>query len=504
MASRCVQLGVFVFDIDAHFFAPRGILLPASALNFLEIAYDQNNELFALADAGGGDIQLWQDQNGNLSLLNTFQAPGFVSLQEVRGVEFNPELQLMAWGTGEHKVILWDLGQGAVAEEYQFDFPFRDFVISPDGKLLAVQSESGTKIYARAGAELQPVETGIDPSIAGAMAFGGGGKRFAIGAGYQIWVFDTSTWSQIANIELTSTGDASIYNLSISRDGTTLAVGLRPVQAGPIEKSYLVDIQTGLETGPFDVVVDPIISPDHRQLASMSPYLHQGIALWSLDIDLWKAHACQIANRDLTQAEWGQYMGSLPYQPTCSDLPGQALQRVPAAAVQPTSTPFTPEITSLPTTRPDQLIAGLEILPRADAALQSGAKSLDELAAERYSEEQIAGFGDTIPIDLTGSIPLSFGTGWCAQTKQILDENLRSLQLKLRVNGSEIPDTHIATQEFVQNGWSCLWAYMVINHWEPGEYHVSYMGETSVPINDGVDNFGPGIVFAQGYRVSVP
>ena len=106
----------------------------------------------------------------------------------------------------------------------------------------------------------------------------------------------------------------------VSRDGATIAVGLNPFQAGPIPKSYLVDIQTGLETGPFEEVMNPILSPDDKHLASLSPYLNERIHLWSLDMDAWKARACQIASRNLTQAEWGQYLGNEPYQLTCPNI----------------------------------------------------------------------------------------------------------------------------------------------------------------------------------------
>jgi hypothetical protein len=36
--------------------------------------------------------------------------------------------------------------------------------------------------------------------------------------------------------------------------------------------------------------------------------------------------ACQLAGRNFTQAEWQQFMGNLPYQSTCPDLPpGEAV-----------------------------------------------------------------------------------------------------------------------------------------------------------------------------------
>jgi hypothetical protein len=324
MASRCVQLAVYLFDPEHAFFSPQEIPTPETSLNFLEIAYDQNNQLFALSDMGKGVIGFWQELDGNLNPINSFDAPGFISLRENIGFEYNPDLQLAAWGTADNKIIVWDLSHMAVAQEYQFDFPFSDFVISPDGTMLAIRTETGTKVFTRDQADLQPLETGIDPAITGPMGFGGSGRIFAVGNGTQMWVFDTTTWSQITKIKITSTGDSVIYSLFVNTDGTTLAVGMRPVQAGPIEASYLIDIKTGTETGPFSEIMTPILSPNNYHLASMGSYQHEDITLWNLDVNSWKARACQIANRNLTLEEWGQYMGNSPYQRTCPNLPAPA------------------------------------------------------------------------------------------------------------------------------------------------------------------------------------
>ena len=35
----------------------------------------------------------------------------------------------------------------------------------------------------------------------------------------------------------------------------------------------------------------------------------------------WMTRACRIAGRNLSQAEWRQYMGDRPYRKTCPDLP---------------------------------------------------------------------------------------------------------------------------------------------------------------------------------------
>ena len=44
----------------------------------------------------------------------------------------------------------------------------------------------------------------------------------------------------------------------------------------------------------------------------------QGIVVWDLDPAHWVDAACQLAGRNLTHAEWDQYIGDLaPYRQTC-------------------------------------------------------------------------------------------------------------------------------------------------------------------------------------------
>jgi WD40 repeat protein len=315
MSDACAYLAILIFGKEAPFFEPQKIPAPDSESEFLSFAYDQYNQLQALTYDGLNNVMfLWQEQDGNWIQVETFADPGFVSLEGARGFELLPDRGLVAWGTSENKIVLWDSSSEA-SQELSFDVSVADFAISPDGTILAVRSEGRTKIFTHAAAGL-PVETGIDLRISGAMAFGGDGQIFAVGARNQIWVFETSTWSEPKKIKIASTSDNEIANLFVSRDGKTIAVGMTPTK-GMIINSYLVDIATGLETGPFEDFWAPIVSPDGKELAGMD-YLRESMRLWSLDTDLWKAHACQIANRTLTAAEWRQYLGKESYQPACS------------------------------------------------------------------------------------------------------------------------------------------------------------------------------------------
>jgi WD40 repeat protein len=60
-------------------------------------------------------------------------------------------------------------------------------------------------------------------------------------------------------------------------------------------------------------------SPDGKVLASAGT---GGITLWDTDVASWKALACSRASRNLSRAEWDQFIGTAgPYQRTCPQFP---------------------------------------------------------------------------------------------------------------------------------------------------------------------------------------
>jgi hypothetical protein len=40
--------------------------------------------------------------------------------------------------------------------------------------------------------------------------------------------------------------------------------------------------------------------------------------VWNVDPAAWRRQACRIANRDLAQAEWRDFLSPRPYRPVCS------------------------------------------------------------------------------------------------------------------------------------------------------------------------------------------
>ena len=59
------------------------------------------------------------------------------------------------------------------------------------------------------------------------------------------------------------------------------------------------------------------MSADGRWLATANEGV---VSLWVIDIWSWQRHACMIANRGLSEAEWSYYLGDLPYHDACADV----------------------------------------------------------------------------------------------------------------------------------------------------------------------------------------
>ncbi|MGC9347730.1 MAG: WD40 repeat domain-containing protein [Anaerolineae bacterium] len=112
-----------------------------------------------------------------------------------------------------------------------------------------------------------------------------------------------------------------------------MAPGLQPdgrtVASGALNSTIrLIDVATGKLVGPPlklhpDVMgatpTNIVFSPDGKHLYSSST---DGLLRrWDVDPDSWRGRACAIAGRNLTQAEWAQYMPNEPYRVTCEQWP---------------------------------------------------------------------------------------------------------------------------------------------------------------------------------------
>ena len=60
--------------------------------------------------------------------------------------------------------------------------------------------------------------------------------------------------------------------------------------------------------------------PGKRELVSVGS-IDETASQWRLDTRPWTERACRMANRNLTEEEWEQFMGDRPYNKICPNLP---------------------------------------------------------------------------------------------------------------------------------------------------------------------------------------
>jgi len=269
---------------------------------------------------------------------------------DATGLVFSPDGRLLAAEVdrgGTHRVAVWDvqtrqewrtkLQDPAVAFEFPFDPSFsRDgATLAAGGGRSACSGSSDTSAQACDHIRLWDLRTGHirakftlpQGEEANQIAFSRDGQTLASHDthGRQVEVWNTATGHIVDQ-----PGIPNVASMSLSPDGHLLALGY----CGAIEDAggtcagpaiQLWDIPSHRRIGPPLVshtgFVKALVTIDGISLVS-SGNGDDLVLLWQISYQTWLARACQIANRNLTQAEWKAFVGTIePYQKTCPNLP---------------------------------------------------------------------------------------------------------------------------------------------------------------------------------------
>ena len=266
---------------DAATATPVGHRLRGHSGSVTSLAFSSDGNLLATGSADK-TVRIWDAHSGE-----SIGAPLQGHREGVQAIAFNADGKLLASGSTDAAIILWDVTTRTAL-----------------GEPLRAQREAITSI-----------------------AFSPRQDRFATGSADQtVALWDVGSRKPSGAALFGHSGP--VTSVAFTSDGKMLASGSSdntvrlwdvdtrraygPALQAPGDPNRRIGgIQFGVSTIAF--------SPDGRKLLAggWSP----AAVLWDIDLTSWLQKACEIANRNLTHAEWTQFLREKDYEKACPALP---------------------------------------------------------------------------------------------------------------------------------------------------------------------------------------
>ena len=246
------------------------------------------------------------------------ESAGTQFMPETAGTQFTPSFsangQLMATLDDQGAVRLWTLRAGLPAGTPRLYYPTgyaSEVSLSPDGRTLAVTSGVGVRLIDVATLKPRMTLAGASGVLHARFTPDG---RSIVGGSSDGWarLWSATTGRPVTRAFRGHTG--AVLWESISPDGHTLATGSVD---GTIQ---LFDLQSQRSLGaPLTAIpnraVAPLFTPDGATLFAVTN-AGRGYR-WDIRPSSWERHACAVAGRTLTRAEWDDALPGRPYAPAC-------------------------------------------------------------------------------------------------------------------------------------------------------------------------------------------
>jgi WD40 repeat protein len=178
---------------------------------------------------------------------------------------------------------------------------------SPDGQRVAIAGKAEVHLFDWTSGQ-QSMRT-LAAGGATVLAFSHDGTALAAGGPDDVKIFATATGVRLTLVNLRGS-----VALAFTHDGRQVAAG------GADLAARIYDVSTGREVSRFDLgkeVTALAFSGDDAQLATLAGS--------TLIRRVWRSadmvrQACSRLTRNLTPAEWAQYLGQEPYRKTCAAI----------------------------------------------------------------------------------------------------------------------------------------------------------------------------------------
>jgi WD40 repeat protein len=313
LAARFSDQTIYAWDVTAPQPVARQFAPPS--IPFSMTSFSPAGKIFA-TDTQNGIILF------DIATAQAIGQPLSAKTDYATSLAFSPDGQILASGFGDGSLMFWNvttqqpLGQPLVK---QTDIITR-LVFSPDGKFLA--STAGNTIVLWESLTTQPTGHPLEGASTdtGSLAFSPDGKTLVSDSVFAIDLWETATRKLTDQIKLPD-NSSSVSALAFSPDGETLAATIFS-KNGVFKGIYLWDLATRqVITGLFaeQSVETLVFSPDKMFFTTQD---RSGtVLLWNLETPFLLEQTCWRAGRNLTRAEWAQYLPHEPYRATCPQWP---------------------------------------------------------------------------------------------------------------------------------------------------------------------------------------
>jgi WD40 repeat protein len=221
--------------------------------------------------------------------------------------------RLLVTGGSEPTVRFWSLPDGRpLGRPLRFRQPPSDVQLSPDGSVVAVALGSRLELWnarTRRLARSVSASDGIDTA-----RFSPDGRLLAVANANGAQVWSTADWTPITRVFSGHAG--AIYWVTISRDNRTLVTSSwdGTVRLWDIKSEQAVGAPLSGLPGHG---VTGLLTPDGN--AVIAGYDTGEAYRWDIRPKSLVRHACMVAGRTLTRAEWNDFLPGRDYRPACTD-----------------------------------------------------------------------------------------------------------------------------------------------------------------------------------------